>query len=178
MDFRDISPRSISWIRNGRGANIIATRSSSAKPIIFQIPRMNATISIHSPGMFRMDMKLNVEDKTHQQFAEWIVDLEQSAIGTWSSSLKRSNLLYKDGFRIMFFSDTNAFDSTGALSVDFFKAKSISALCALQGLWMSTDKYGLRLNVKQFKFFEDSLEYPKEQEEERVIQTSMFVDDD
>jgi hypothetical protein len=179
MDFRDISPRSISWARGGRGANIIATRSSSSKPILFQIPRMNAAISIHSPGMFRMELKLNMADKTHQQFVSWVTDLEQSAVGTWSSSLKRSGLIYKDGFRLMFFGDTNAFDSTGSLSVDYFKAKSVSALCSLQGLWISADKYGLRMNVKQFKFFEDALEYPKEEEEPVVAgKALMFVDDD
>jgi hypothetical protein len=127
-----------------------------------------------------MEIKLNMADKTHQQFVDWIADLEQSSVGTWSSSLKRSGLIYKDGFRLMFFSDTNAFDSTGSLSVDYFKAKSVSALCALQGLWISADKYGLRLNVKQFKFFTEELDYgPSSKEEEIVVnKTPMFVDDD
>lgn len=178
MDFRDISPRSISWARGGRNGNIVATRLSSTSPIVFQIPRMNASISTHSPGMYRMDVKLNMADNTHRQFADWIADLEQSAVGTWSSTLKRSNFLYNDGFRVMFFSDTNVFDSTGALSVDFFKAKSISSLCTLQGLWTSNDKYGIRFNVKQLKFFEDALDYPKGEEEPAVKNVPMFIDDD
>jgi hypothetical protein len=125
-----------------------------------------------------MDVKLNMADETHRQFADWIADLEQSAVGTWSSTLKRSNLLYNDGFRVMFFSDTNVFDSTGALSVDFFKAKSVSSLCLLQGLWTSADKYGIRFNVKQLKFFEEPLDYPKSEEEPAVKGAPMFIDDD
>jgi hypothetical protein len=125
-----------------------------------------------------MDVKLNMADETHRQFADWIADLEQSAVGTWSSTLKRSNLLYNDGFRVMFFSDTNVFDSTGALSVDFFKAKSVSSLCLLQGLWTSADKYGIRFNVKQLKFFEELLDYPKSEEEPVVNGAPMFIDDD
>ena len=178
MDFRDISPRSLTWARGGRNGNIVASRSSSTKPIMFQVPRMNATISTHSAGMYRMDVKLNMADETHRQFADWIADLEQSAVGTWSSTLKRSNLLYNDGFRVMFFSDTNVFDSTGALSVDFFKAKSVSSLCLLQGLWTSADKYGIRFNVKQLKFFEEPLDYPKSEEEPAVKGAPMFIDDD
>ncbi|AGE50544.1 hypothetical protein PBCVCVR1_569R [Paramecium bursaria Chlorella virus CVR-1] len=178
MDFRDISPRSLTWTRGGRNGNIVASRSSSTRPIVFQIPRMNATISTHSPGMYRMDVKLNMADNTHRQFADWIADLEQSAVGTWSSTLKKSKLLYNDGFRVMFFADTNVFDSTGALSVDFFKAKSVSSLCILQGLWTTPDKYGIRFNVKQLKFFEDALEYPKEEEEPAVKGVPLFIDDD
>ncbi|AGE56330.1 hypothetical protein PBCVNEJV1_522R [Paramecium bursaria Chlorella virus NE-JV-1] len=177
MDFRDISPRSISWTRGGKGA-IFASRSTPG-PILFQLPRMNATISTHSPGMFRVEFKLDVGNKVHQQFADWIADLEQSAVGTWSSTLKKSNLLYKNGFRIMFFSDTNVFDADGNMTVDFFKAQSVSALCALQGLWTSADKYGLRLNIKQLKLYDDALEYSKDANDAIApSETPMFVDDD
>ena len=180
MDFRDISPRSLTWSRSGRNGNIVASRPSSTKNLMFQIPRMNATISTHSPGMYRLDLKLNMADSTHRQFADWIADLEQSAVGTWSSTLKKSNLLYNDGFRLTFFSNTNVYDSTGALSVDFFKAKSVSSLCILQGLWTSADKYGIRFNVKQLKFFEDPLEYENSSKEEEIVANNsfMFIDDD
>lgn len=177
MDFRDINVRSISWMHGGRNGSIVASRASSG-PIMFQIPRMNATISVHSPGMYKIDMKLNKEDKTHQQFAEWITDLEQSSVGTWSATLKKSSLIYNDGFRLMFFSDTNVFDSSGSLSVDFFKAKSVIVLCSLQGLWTSDEKYGLRFAVKQVKFFEDELPYPEVQENMIVSTNPLFVDDD
>jgi hypothetical protein len=142
---------------------------------------MNATINVQSAGMFRIEFKLNMADKTHRQFADWVADLEQSSVGTWSSTMKRSNLLYKNGFRVMFFADTNAFDSSGKLSADFFKAKSVSAIFALSGLWTSADKYGLRFNVKQFKFFEDALEYPDVEDNmpsATVADAPMFVDDD
>ena len=176
-DFRTISPRSIMWARGGRGGTIVASRATSSNPIEFQIPRMNCTISSHSAGMFKVEMKLNPEDKTHMQFCDWISDLEESSVGTWSSTLSRSNLVYRDGFRLMFFSNTNVFDSTGKLSVDFFKAKSCSILCSLTGLWTTSDKYGLRFNVKQLKFFEDALEYPVS-DISIMSDDLMFVDDD
>jgi hypothetical protein len=179
LDFRTISPRSIMWARGARGGTIVASRATSQKPIEFQVPRMNCTISSHSPGMFKVEMKLNREDKTHAQFCDWISDLEESSVGTWSSTLSRSNLVYRDGFRLMFFSNTNVFDSTGKLSVDFFKARSCSILCSLAGLWTTSDKYGLRFNVKQLKFFDDALEYPVvETEFTKNSDELMFVDDD
>ena len=179
LDFRTISPRSITWARGGRGGNIVASRSASVKPIEFQVPRMNCTISSHSAGMFKVELKMNPEDKTHVQFCDWISDLEESSVGTWSSTLSRSKLVYRDGFRLMFFSNTNVFDSTGKLSVDFFKAKSCSILCSLAGLWTTQDKYGLRFNIKQLKFFEDALEYPSTEEAcSENTSDLMFVDDD
>jgi hypothetical protein len=181
-DFRDISPRSISWIRGGRGNAVLATRTSGDKNIVFQLPRMNAYISKHSAGMFRIDLKLNTADATHRQFADWIADLEQSAVGTWSSQLQQSKLIYKNGFRVMIFSDTKAFDSLGKLSVDYFKARSVSAICQLAGLWTTDSKYGLRINIKQFKFWEEAIEYPiADRDDEAAPATNtkcMFVDDD
>jgi hypothetical protein len=158
-DFRSISPRSISWIRGGRGNAVLATRTSGEKNIVFQLPRLNCFISKHSAGMFRIDFKLDPSDKTHAQFVDWIADLEQSAIGTWSSQLQQSKLIYRDGFRVMIFSDTKAFDENSRLSVDYFKARSASAIVQLAGLWTTDSKYGIRLNIKQFKFFEEAIEY-------------------
>lgn len=175
MDFRTISPRSIVWSSGGRNGSIMASRSTS-NSIEFQIPRMNCSISTHSAGVYKIDFKLNPEDTTHNQFVDWISDLEESSIGTWSSTHSKSNFIYKNGFRIMFFSDTNVFDESGKLSVDFFKAKSCSVLCTLSGLWMSESKYGLRFNIKQMKVFEQSLEYPEEKESSD--EECLFVDDD
>lgn len=179
MDFRLISPRSITWSRGARGG-IIASRATSSKPIEFQLPRANCTIASHSAGMFKVEIKLNPEDKTHLQLIDWISDLEESSVGTWSSTLSKSRLIYKNGFRLMFFSNTNVFDSNGRLSVDFFKAKSCSTLCTLAGLWTSETSYGLRLNIKQLKFFEDALEYPSVVENVVITteQESLFIDDD
>lgn len=178
LDFRAISPRSITWSRGGRGSSIVASRGVSTKPIEFQIPRMNCTISSHSsPGMYKIELKLNSEEKTHCQFVDWISDLEESSIGTWSSTLTRSRLVYGDGFRLVFFSNTNVFDSNGKLSVDFFKAKSCSVLCSLAGCWEANGKYGLRINVKQLKFFEEPLVYPV-MDSDRNTSEALFVEDD
>ena len=102
MDFRSISPRTISWRRGGKGA-IYANRISGDKKIQFQLPTCNCTISVHSPGMFRMEIKLNPADPVHQQFASWIADLEESCKGPWGNNLKKSSLIYNNGIRLMFF---------------------------------------------------------------------------
>lgn len=179
MDFRSISPRSITWRRGGKGA-IYANRVSGDKKIQFQIPRMNCSISVHSAGMFKMELKLNPEDPVHKQFADWILDLEESCKGPWGP-LRKSSTIYNNGIRFMFFSDTNAFDSSGVLSADFMKAKSLSAILTLSGLWTSADKYGLKFKVDQFKFSEESIPYPTDDGED--IQTTnnkecMFIDDE
>ena len=88
--------------------------------------------------------------------------------------------MYNNGIRFMFFSDTNAFDSSGVLSADFMKAKSLNAIMTLSGLWTSADKYGLKFKVDQFKFSEESIPYPNEEDIPRVETNAacMFVDDD
>ena len=46
----------------------------------------------------------------HAQFMDWIADLEQSAKGPWGN-VSKSPAIYNNGIRVMFFSDTNCFDS-------------------------------------------------------------------
>lgn len=176
-DFRTISPRSITWSSGGRNGLVVASRATSSKPIEFQIPRMNCSISNYSPGVYQVEFKLNLEETTHKQFVDWISDLEESSVGTWSSTHCKSKFVYKNGFRLMFFSDTNVFDSSGKLSVGFFNAKSCSVLCTLNGLWTSASKYGLRFNIKQLKFFEEPLDYPEDSSDE-TNKDCLFVDDD
>jgi inhibitor of KinA sporulation pathway (predicted exonuclease) len=123
-----------------------------------------------------MDLKLNPEDPVHRQFVDWISDLEESCKGPWDHELKKSSTIYNNGIRFMFFSDTNVFDSKNMLSAEFMKAKSLSAIISLVGLWTSADKYGLKFNIVQFKFFEDAIPYP-EIEEPIKHDKLMFVDD-
>ena len=77
-DFRDISPKSITWRRGGKG-NIYANRVIGEKTIKFQLPKMNCNIAVHSPGMFRMELKMSPSIPIHAQFMDWIADLEQSS---------------------------------------------------------------------------------------------------
>ena len=180
MDFRAISPRTISWRRGGKGNVIYANRSSGDKKIQFQMPKCNCTISVHSPGMFRMELKLNPADPIHQQFANWIADLEESCKGPWGNNLKKSSTIYNNGIRFMFFADTNAFDSKNMLSAEYKNAKSLSALISLVGLWTTNEKYGLKFKVEQFKFSEESIPYPEEDESpsSAPVSNCLFVDDE
>jgi hypothetical protein len=178
MDFRDISPRQLTWRRGGKGS-IYANRFGGEKTIKFQIPKMNCNIAVHSPGMFRMELKLSPAIPIHAQFMDWIADLEQSSQGPWGN-VSRSSAIYNNGIRLMFFSDTNCFDSSGDMSADFLKAKSASVVCTLTGLWLTDSKYGLKFKVDQFKFFEEPIQYADVEIEPDVTHTSacMFVDDD
>jgi hypothetical protein len=178
-DFRDVSPKSLTWRRGGKGS-IYANRIVGEKTIKFQIPKMNCNIAVHSPGMFRMELKMSPSIPIHAQFMDWIADLEQSAQGPWGN-VSKSSAIYNNGIRVMFFSDTNCFDSSGNMSADFMKAKSVSAIFSLTGLWLTDTKYGLKFKVEQFKYFEEAIPYPADVEEETTIVSSkacMFVDDD
>lgn len=178
-DFRDISPRQLTWRRGGKG-NIYANRVVGEKTIKFQLPKMNCNIAVHSPGMFRMELKMSPSIPIHAQFMDWIADLEQSSKGPWGN-VSKSSAIYNNGIRVMFFSDTNCFDSSGNMSADFMKAKSVSAIFSLTGLWLTDTKYGLKFKVEQFKYFEEAISYPADVEEETTIVSSkacLFVDDD
>ena len=178
MDFRDISPKSITWRRGGKG-NIYANRVAGEKTIKFQLPKMNCTIAVHSPGMFRMELKMSPSIPIHAQFMEWIADLEQSSKGPWGN-VSKSSAIYNNGIRVMFFSDTNCFDSTGNMSADFMKAKSVSAIFSLTGLWLTDTKYGLKFKVEQMKYFEETIPYPSDAEDIPITNNKecMFVDDE
>jgi hypothetical protein len=67
------------------------------------------------------------------------------------------------------------------MSADFMKAKSVSAIFSLTGLWLTDTKYGLKFKVEQFKYFEEAIPYPADVEEETTLVSSkacLFVDDD
>ena len=179
MDFRDISPRSLIWRRGAKGV-IYANRNSGDKKIQFQIPKCNCQVSVHSPGMFRLEMKLNPTDSIHQQFIRWIADLEESCKGPWGN-LRKSSTIYNNGIRFMFFADTNAFDSSGTLSADYLNAKSAGAIISLVGLWTTQEKYGLKFKVDQFKFDTISIPYPDIDEHEVTPNNEnkfLFLDDE
>jgi hypothetical protein len=177
-DFRDISPKSITWRRGGKG-NIYASRLSGEKTIKFQIPKMNCNIAVHSPGMFRVELKLSPSIPIHEQFMDWIADLEQSAKGPWGN-VSKSSAIYNNSIKIMFFSDTHCFDSNGNMSADFMKAKSVSMICSLTGLWITDTKYGLKFKCEQLKYFEELVPYPTDVENIPIANNKecMFVDDD
>jgi hypothetical protein len=181
MDFRDISPKTVTWrrhpaIHKSKGG-IYANRLG--ENIKFQIPKMNCRVEVHSPGMFRLELKMSPSIAIHSEFMDWIADLEQSSKGPWGN-LIQSPAVYNNGLRVMFFTDTNCFDSTGNLSADFKKARSASAIVSLVGLWVTDSKYGLKFKIEQLKYSEDAIPYPADTDSEAtpVGGGYMFVDDD
>ena len=179
MDFRDISPKTVTWRRhpaiNKSREGIYANRLG--ENIKFQIPKMNCRVEVHSPGMFRLELKMNPSIAIHSEFMDWIADLEQSSKGPWGN-LRPSPTVYNNGLRVMFFTDTNCFDSTGNLSADFMKARSASAIFSLVGLWVTDSKYGLKFKIDQLKYSEEPIPYPEDTEATPAETQFMFVDDD
>lgn len=176
-DFRNVRPSSISWNRGGRGGGVFASIIGE-KNIRIQVPKTNCFVSPHSPGMFKLELQLSPQVPIHAQFIDWIADLEYSSKGPWGD-VKLSSAIYKNGMRVMFFSDTNCFDSNGEMSADFAKAKSASLIFTLVGLWIANGKYGLKFKVDQLKYSEDKIEYPPTvSEDSPPVETEcMFIDD-
>jgi len=178
MDFRTISPRSISWKRGTNGI-IYANKAQGGGKIQFQMPKFNCLVSRHSPSMFRMTLILNEEDSIHKQFTDWVADLEEACKGPWNTSKTKSGTVFNNTIRLMFFMDTTVFDATGSLSADYTSAKSASVIASLVGLWTTQDKYGLKFKVDQFQFYEDSIAYPPKTRDPSISnhEKCMFIDD-
>lgn len=175
-DFRTVRPSAITWNRGGRGGGVFASMIGE-KNIRIQLPKMNCTVSPHSPGMFRLDLSLSPQVPIHAQFMDWIADLEYSSKGPWGD-VRLSSAIYKNGMRVMFFSDTNCFNSKGEMSAEFSKAKSASLICTLQGLWISNEKYGLKFKIDQLKYSEEKIEYPVDVDDSPAVETAcLFIDD-
>lgn len=163
MDFRRYDPRVVTWKRGNRG-NVVATIGNAKLTI--QTPRCECRTSVHSPGTFRVELRLDPHDALHRSFAAWLEELERAASGPWKNGLEISPCVYNDTMRLLVFSDTLAFDDRGELSADIMSARGCSAIVEIAGAWISGDRWGVRLKVDQIKFTTE-FAYP-----------CMFVDDD
>ena len=76
MDFRTVDPGSIVWKRGGKAGAVIAVPKISV-----QTPTCACTISVHTAGMLRVDLKLGNRD-IHRRFIEWIAAIEAGVRGT------------------------------------------------------------------------------------------------
>lgn len=169
MDFRSVAPSSVTWATWSRGQPVARTRQGGK--VVVQTPACACTVSLASPGMYRIQMMLNGSSPVHAAFCEWLGELEEAAgeapeLASWKASKGRSTCVYNNTMRLMAFSDTMAFDESGKMSADLMTAKGCACIVELQGCWTSDSRWGLRWRVVQVKF---SKEAPV---------TMAFVDDD
>jgi hypothetical protein len=154
MDFRAIAPEAVSF---KKGKTVVAKGPEGR--ITVQIPECPCTVRVHSPGTYRIDLKVP-SSPAHDAFVEWVEAVEvvaaRSDVGL--GGLTRSSTVYTgyDGtrsVRLMAFSDTLVFDDRGELSADIRTAKKCIALVDLSGAWATDAKWGLRWKVTQLKFW-------------------------
>lgn len=174
-DFRACDPGSITWRRGGRKGGVLAAGEHGTR-VVVQTPRFNCRVSVHSPGILRVDMKVPPVG-IGGQLAQWISDVEASATGSWKDGLSLSTSVYGTNFRVMLFSDTLVFDENGQLSADAMQAGSGALLLELTGAWTSPGRWGLRWKVVQFKFWKAAVAEPPPMDDDDVPTAEcMFVD--
>lgn len=173
MDFRAVQPSQVTWTTWSRGQP--AARTPQGGKVVVQTPPCAVRVSMPSPGMYRLDMQLRPDVEIHQAFSEWLADIEDAVAGAdalkaWRGAKSRSTTVYNGNLRLTAFSDTLAFDATGALSADLMSAAGATCLVELQGCWSSEARWGLRWRVVQVKFSREPPPLP--------IAPAAFVDDD
>lgn len=153
MDFRTVNPEHVVWKR-GHGTSIVAKTTDGTK-VVVQTPKCACTVTVHSPGMFRVSMKLKNFDTIHRDFAEWLQRIEDHAAGPWKTGRTARSSVYSSTFSLTAFSDTLVFDESGKLSADILEARSCSAIVELSGAWTSDDAWGARWKIVQLKIWPD-----------------------
>lgn len=164
MDFRLVNPEHVTWKR-GHGTSIVAKTTDGTK-VVVQTPKCSCTVSMHSPGVFRICMTLKTFDPVHREFEHWLGRLEDHASGPWKTGKTTRSAVYSSAFSVLAFSDTLVFDEHGKLSADILDAKSCAAIVELSGAWTADGVWGARWKIVQLKFWTSD-----EQE-------CSFVDDD
>lgn len=172
--FDTVDPSSIRW--TNRGGRIFADVGSRGR-LATQTPKCGCRITLHKPGMYRVDMRLNSGVDTHAAFADWVGRLEQSVIDLepeLSSTKSLSRCVYNGNLRLMAFSDTLAFDADGKLSVDFLSAAACACVLELQGAWTTDARWGLRWKIVHLKFWPEWAE-PEVELPSTTMSTTMSV---
>lgn len=173
MDFRAVQPSQIAWATWSRGQP--TARTPQGGKVVVQTPTCGVRVSMPSPGMYRLDMQLRRDVEIHQAFSQWLADIEDGVAGAdglkaWRGTKGRSTTVYNGNLRLTAFSDTLAFDASGALSADLMSAASATCIVELQGCWSSDARWGLRWRIVQVKFSKEPPALP--------AASSAFVDDD
>lgn len=158
MDFRSVTPSSLTWSTLSRGQPV--ARTPQGGKVVVQTPTCPCRVSMHSPGMFRIDMSLRAHVPIHAAFMDWVSDIEESATEHLRIPKMRSSCVYNGNLRLMAFSDTLAFDASGSLSADLMSAAACACVVELQGCWTTDQKWGLRWKVVQVKFTHEAPALP------------------
>lgn len=158
MDFRQADPQAISWATWSRGQP--AARTAQGGKIVVQTPLCPCRVSLQGGGMYRIDLVLRPDVALHSEFADWLCVIEEGAaeaeaLKAWRGARGRSTCVYNNSMRLMAFSDTLVFDSSGKLSGDLLSAAGCSCIIELQGGWSTDSRWGLRWKIVQCKFVEE-----------------------
>lgn len=156
MDFRSVQPSAITWSTWSRGQPV--ARVGQGGKVVAQTPLCPCRVSVAGSGMYRLDLVLRQDLPTHSQFCGWLADIEDSAseaLKEWRGGRSKSTCVYNNSMRLMAFSDTLAFDSSGKLSADLMSAGGCACIIELQGCWSTEARWGLRWKIVQIKFVEE-----------------------
>lgn len=155
MDFRQVVPGDIDWSARYRGQP--AARLRDGEKVVVQAPAAACAVTLAGAGMYRLDISLRPDVDVHSEFAAWLCEIDEAvatneSLAEWREGRSRSDTLFRNNWRLMAFSDTLCFDSSGKLSFDLMDAAACSCLVELQGCWSSPTRWGVRWKVLQIKF--------------------------
>ena len=159
MDFRLVDAKSIGWSSWYRGQP--TARLPGGGRVQVQTPVTPCRVTVAQPGMYRVEMALRPDAPAHAAFAEWVGEVEDSVreaasgspeLSTWLGTKSRSSTVFNNTMRLMAFSDTMAFDQTGAISANLMDATTCACLLELTGCWSTDARWGLRWKIVQAKF--------------------------
>lgn len=163
MDFRKVGLAALRWGASWYRGQPLARLGDSK--VIVQTPMAPCRVSFAGGGMHRVELALVPGVKAHDQFWAWVSAVEASAaaspdLADWRGERSLSASIFRGSMRLMVFSDTLAFDASGALSGDLIGAAACSCLIELQGCWKTDGKWGVRWKVQQIKFDATPPDFP------------------
>jgi hypothetical protein len=157
MDFRSVTPSSVSWQIGRRGFPV--ARGPGNAVVRVQTPPFACTVGALGSGMFRIDLALHPRVDVHQDFGRWVGDLEAAAaeapaVAGWKCGRTAATCVYRGSMRLMAFSDTPTFDREGRLAAGLLDAAGCECILELQGAWGTDGRWGLRWKISQLKYYD------------------------
>lgn len=170
MDFRNVDARGLKWApyvpRRAGGKPGVSVKSGEGK-VTVQTPLCACTVTMSTPGMYRLRLSLRQDVAAHREFSEWLCAVEESAreaasMQKWREGRSLSTSLYNGVLQLTAFSDTLAFDSEGKMSVGMLDARACACIVELQGCWQTDSRWGLRWRIAQLKWQREPPTLPSE----------------
>jgi hypothetical protein len=165
MDFRSVDILAARWsgFEYGKAKAMLVAPNRNV-----QTPRMNLTqaVSINRYGAFEFKCDV-VTDCISLEFAEFMKRYEAALPIKDGASLV--SCIQSNDFKVhVYMAKTVFFDHTGNLASqeNLMSAQSVSMIFDIVGAWTRGGKYGISLEIKQMKLYDNP-----------VQQESMFLDD-